>query len=143
MGRFVTLQEYFSETEDSGTRDEFSPDDYRYPFFRQSVAAGQQDPVSRWVRYWRHSMLASMTRGTQVMASLLSGREFPDGSCQERSIDAFDESQHVVATLHNKQSEALSSLETVLCEQLPQASTSPRTRSRSAVGMRQCPSASL
>ena len=52
VGAFETLADYFSRTAYSGQRAHYSPDQYHSPYLQQAVAAGQGDPISRWVRYY-------------------------------------------------------------------------------------------
>jgi alpha-mannosidase len=50
IGKFVTLDHYFTSTDSSGSYSRFTPDEYRSPYLQQDVAAGKADPLSRWVR---------------------------------------------------------------------------------------------
>ena len=60
LGSFRTLPDYFERTGTSGHQTAPKADEYRSPYLKQAVAAGQPDPISRWVRYYR---AASRSRG--------------------------------------------------------------------------------
>ena len=51
LGRFVTAQEYFRHTDAAGRLTRFEADQYRTPYLKEAVAAGQADPLSRYVRH--------------------------------------------------------------------------------------------
>jgi alpha-mannosidase len=46
MGRFVTLEEYFEQTDSAGRLSRHSPDQYRAPYLKQAVIRRQEDPIS-------------------------------------------------------------------------------------------------
>ncbi len=48
IGKFVTLEQYFTNTDSSGSYSRFTPDEYRSPYLQQDVAAGRTDPLSQW-----------------------------------------------------------------------------------------------
>ena len=52
LGSFLTLPDYFERTGMSGHQTAPKADEYRSPYLKQAVAAGQADPISRWVRYY-------------------------------------------------------------------------------------------
>jgi alpha-mannosidase len=54
LGRFVTVDEYFQETYDSGIHDRFTADQYRSPWLAQQCAARDARPISACIDYWRH-----------------------------------------------------------------------------------------
>ena len=48
LGKFITLEAYFSETLTATNCADFNPDDYRMPYLQQAVAAGEDLPISRY-----------------------------------------------------------------------------------------------
>jgi alpha-mannosidase len=74
IGKFVTLDQYFSNTDSSGTYSKFTPDDYRSPYLQQDVAEGRGDPLSRWVRLAREEAMAGGSQAAETLAELLRGR---------------------------------------------------------------------
>ena len=117
LGRFITLQAYFEETGDSGARETFEADDYKYPFLQQHIFAGQSDPVSRWVRYWRGSVGATALRGLCHMQAVLGGSpNWPDVDSAERQLDLLAASSIQDPPCDRLVQAACGSLETLLCE---------------------------
>lgn len=100
LGRFLSLEEYFQKTESVGTVQKYAADEYRSPYLRQAVAAGQADPISRWVRYHRARAAIASLQTLGTLARCLGSR-VPEatelaGLCQEiealPSSPAVDES---------------------------------------------------
>ncbi len=58
LGSFLTLPDYFERTGMSGHQTAPKADEYRSPYLQQAVAAGQADPISRWVRYYQRRTAA-------------------------------------------------------------------------------------
>ena len=79
LGRFISITDYFRDTEYTGQSTRHKPDQYRSPYLRQSVAAGEADPVSRWVRYHRRRAAAEAVQTLNVLA------DFAAGSGKEKS----------------------------------------------------------
>ena len=46
LGKFITLDEYFTQTNLPGRLSRFSPDDYRAPYLKQAIIRRQADPLS-------------------------------------------------------------------------------------------------
>ncbi|MEW4527016.1 hypothetical protein [Maioricimonas sp. JC845] len=66
LGKFVTLSDFFEQSDGHGRLSEFSPGDYLTPFLIQAVARQESDPISRYTRYWElkhHLDAASWTQG--------------------------------------------------------------------------------
>ena len=68
LGKFVTVDQYFRDTDYPGTSERFKTDQYQSPYLPQAVSRQQQDPISTSVRYWRrHATLrAAQTLDTLV-----------------------------------------------------------------------------
>ncbi len=64
-------------------------DEYRSPYLRQAVAAGQPDPISRWVRYSRQRMAAEAAQSIAALATLAGGKP---SVCVDGLLDDIDES---------------------------------------------------
>jgi alpha-mannosidase len=73
IGKFVTLDHYFTSTDSSGSYSRFTPDEYRSPYLQQDVAAGKADPLSRWVRCAERAAANSACEALETLASLLRG----------------------------------------------------------------------
>jgi alpha-mannosidase len=73
IGTFTTVTDYFEQTGTSGQRTEYKADDYRSPYLRQAVAAGEVDPISRWVRYYRRRAAVEAAQTLDTLAAAVRG----------------------------------------------------------------------
>lgn len=73
FGRFVTLTDYFRQTEGPGHVSRFKADDYRAPYLRQAAARGDVDPISRFVRHRRRRAALTAARTLETWAALQGG----------------------------------------------------------------------
>lgn len=87
FGKFITADEYFLETETPGATSRFKPDEYRTPYLRQAVSAGQADPLSRTMRLHRRRAFREGLSALDTFCTLVSGharrtsaKEGPDDS---------------------------------------------------------------
>ena len=86
IGKFVTLDQYFADTDSSGTYARFNPDDYRLPYLQQDVAAGRGDPLARWIRSaaaGRRGRIGA-TRSTRSGGRQLQGKTVADAAGSSR-----------------------------------------------------------
>ena len=75
LGSFLTLPAYFEHSGMSGHMAATKADDYRSPYLKQAVAAGQPDSISRWVRYFARRMAAEAAQSIAALAHF--GRRQP------------------------------------------------------------------
>jgi len=73
LGSFRTVCEYFERTGISGHQTAPKADEYRSPYLKQAVAAGQRDPISRWVRYYERRAAAEAAQTIAALAALAGG----------------------------------------------------------------------
>jgi alpha-mannosidase len=73
LGSFLTLSDYFERTGMSGHQTTPQADEYRSPYLKQAVAAGQPDPISRWVRYSAQRSAAELAQSLATLATLAGG----------------------------------------------------------------------
>ena len=81
LGKFVTIDQYFRETEQPGQLDRFEADRYRSPYLKQAVIRKQPDPISSQVRYWQDQAANAVLQSIQTMAVAVRGTasgESPD-----------------------------------------------------------------
>ncbi len=78
LGKFVTIEQYFTDTDLPVHQDRFTPDKYRSPYLRQAVAHDEDDPISSVVRYWRRRTAAEAAQSLETLATLASGRPYGD-----------------------------------------------------------------
>ena len=62
-------------------------DEYRSPYLRQAVAAGQPDPISRWVRYFQQRTAAEAAQSIAALATLAGGKP---AVCVDGLLDDID-----------------------------------------------------
>lgn len=73
LGKFVTVEEYFSQTEQPGQLDRFEADRYRSPYLKQAVIRKQENPISTSVRYWQRQAEATAVQTMETLATLVTG----------------------------------------------------------------------
>ena len=78
LGRFVTLEEYFRDTDLPGMNERFEGDQYQAPYLKQAMIKSVPNPVSRSVRYWRLNNCLELLEGANLMLSLM-GTETLEG----------------------------------------------------------------
>ena len=71
LGRFVTAEEYFEESYDPGTHEQYPIGRYSSPFLRQSVAAKEPDPISSVIRYWKDTVQSHQTQSLEFLATMV------------------------------------------------------------------------
>ncbi len=74
LGSFATVDEYFDQTAMSGQAGNYTPDQYHAPYLRQAVAAGEPNPISRWVAYYRNRTMLDAVRALEAFLACTSGR---------------------------------------------------------------------
>ncbi len=74
LGSFYTLPDYFERIGMSGHQMTPKPDEYRSPYLKQAAAAGQVDPLSRWVRYHQRRTAAEAAETLAALAALAGGK---------------------------------------------------------------------
>lgn len=67
LGKFVTVHEYFRETEYPGHTERFQADQYRSPYLQQAVSRQQPDPITTSVRYWRQHARATALESLEML----------------------------------------------------------------------------
>lgn len=82
FGKFVTIDEFFSNTDNTGRLSQFSADDYRSPYLRQAVDDKESDAISACPRVWQ--MAAQRTAAECLRAwSAVLGRNAPAANSDE------------------------------------------------------------
>ena len=71
LGRFVTLEEYFRETDLPGMNERFEGDQYQSPYLKQAMIKSVANPISRSTRYWRLNNRLELLEGSNLMLSLM------------------------------------------------------------------------
>ena len=89
LGSFRTVSDYFERTGISGHQTAPKADEYRSPYLKQAVAAGQANPISRWVRYYERRAAAEAAETIATLATLACGRP---STCAASLLEAIDDS---------------------------------------------------
>lgn len=74
LGKFITVQQYFRETDLPGHLDRFEADRYRSPYLKQAVIRKQDDPLSTSVRYWQGEYRRRAGQTLRTLVTLVTGR---------------------------------------------------------------------
>jgi alpha-mannosidase len=72
FGKFVTVDEFFSQTDTSGRFSKLAPDDYQTPYLAQAVRRGDTDPISSHVRRQRDDVSRMGAGGTALLHAALT-----------------------------------------------------------------------
>lgn len=82
LGKFVTLDEYFRETDDTGQLDRFTADQYRSPYLKQAIIRKHENPISSSVNYWRRRTAAESAQTLQFLVEQITG-DAGNETCQK------------------------------------------------------------
>ncbi len=101
LGKFVTLDHYFANTDPAGGYSRNTPDEYRSPYLQQAVSQKEVDPLSRWARYHRKYVEAMTAEHLETLATLLRQRADPsqDSMTAPRSDSLIDPAAEIVSPL--------------------------------------------
>lgn len=96
LGKFVTLDEYFRDTDRPGEITKFRADQYRAPFLRQAVVREEPDPTARIATSIRQRARTDTVQTLTTLTTLLSGKgvqqrneetaEAPSSSCAAADV---------------------------------------------------------
>jgi alpha-mannosidase len=108
LGKFVTVNEYFSDTTQPGQLDRFEADRYRAPYLKQAVIRKHEDPISTSVRYWQCQAILQSLANVRTLDTLLSGKvggalpeagQFEEDATSERRRSLGNELEQALADL--------------------------------------------
>lgn len=74
LGRFTTLDEFIENTDDPGRLSAFDQKEYLPPFFIQSAARQEPNPISRWENYVLRRRKLESAQWAAALANILRGR---------------------------------------------------------------------
>ena len=78
LGRFVTLEEFFDQTDDPGRLSSFEAKEYLSPFLIQSAAREEKNPISRYADHLQRRQTFDAACWYDSVASVLLGKEIGD-----------------------------------------------------------------
>lgn len=73
LGKFVTVDDYFRDSDYPTQLERFQADHYYSPYLKQAVIGDHADAISRFVRYWRRRTQLDAARALLTAASLVAG----------------------------------------------------------------------
>jgi alpha-mannosidase len=76
LGKFITVEDYFSATEAPSQTDRFDVGQYRSPYLKQAVIRKQLDPLSSTMRYWQRRARLEAIEALSLMAEVAGGAKF-------------------------------------------------------------------
>ena len=84
LGKFMTLDDYFSHTDMPGRMSKFEADEYRTSYLKQAIIRKQSDPISSFVRIHKRQAERAATRTISTLGELIVGKTSPAGepSCE-------------------------------------------------------------
>jgi alpha-mannosidase len=71
LGKWVTVDEYFQNTDHPGQLDRFEADRYRSPYLKQAVIRKHADPISTPVRYWQEQAAATASQSMETLTKMV------------------------------------------------------------------------
>jgi len=74
LGKFITLADYFSQTDRPGELTKFPADRYRSPYLRQAIIREHQDPVSSIAKLHQQKAETQAADTLGALATLVTGR---------------------------------------------------------------------
>lgn len=74
LGKFISIADYFQQTELGGRLARFDADQYRAPYLKQAVIRKQPEPLSRLADHERLRLIAEQQQALATIVDLLKGR---------------------------------------------------------------------
>lgn len=123
LGKFVTVDEYFRETDHAMQVDQFNAGQYSSPYLKQAVIRRHADPLSTISKYWRRRHQLDSAQTLQTLATLVTGDSLPSAFEEiaqlHRQVNEAAESQPIPKT-ENEESKSPEN-GTDLCDRIEQA----------------------
>ncbi len=88
LGKFVTVDDYFRDTDYPGQTEQFKADQYRSPYLQQAVTRQAMDPISTSVRYWRRRCLLAAQQAQDMLLTAVTKRHIDTTSALIDEVDA-------------------------------------------------------
>ncbi len=99
MGKFLSIDEYFEQTDQGGRLQRFEPDQYRAPYLKQSVIRKQANPLSRSIDHQRRHLAAEQQATLATLVTLLQGAGGASDDLLERVEAASRNAEDAFETL--------------------------------------------
>lgn len=73
LGKWVSVEDYFAQTDRAGHLDRFEASRYRDPYLRQATIRKQLDPISSPRRYWQRLLRGASAAACDSLAAAITG----------------------------------------------------------------------
>jgi alpha-mannosidase len=73
LGKWVSIDDYFAQTDRAGHLDRFEASRYRDPYLRQAIIRKQPDPISSPHRYWQRLHRGTDAAACESLAAAITG----------------------------------------------------------------------
>lgn len=92
LGRFVTLDDYFQQTDSPGRLSAFKSNEYLSPFFVQSVARQESNPISRYADHLLRRQRFQAAKWYEALDIVLRGQSLtaPPLAAVQRTVEEAD-----------------------------------------------------
>ncbi len=97
LGKFVTIDQYFRETDAPSQTDRFDAGQYRSPYLKQAIIRKQLDPLSTVMRYWQRRSRFEAAESLRLLAELAGGSK---GAAADDADAAFLQEAALAIDLH-------------------------------------------
>ena len=91
LGKFVTLEQYFRDTDLPGMNERFEGDQYKAPYLKQAMIKSVSNPISSSVRYWRLHRQIELLEGSNLMLSLLGSEVYEEVSSVRIQLESLSD----------------------------------------------------
>ncbi|MEK6238283.1 MAG: hypothetical protein N2C14_26505, partial [Planctomycetales bacterium] len=135
LGRFVTLGEYFAETDSPGQLSKFLADEYRAPYLKQAVRRRKDNPLSAHADHARRRMQLDSAGALSALSAMLSGVA-PDEDAAEQARRLIEENEFACGPCDPPAAEDLNERSQALLDRAAKelAQASPRSADPPAKG---------
>jgi alpha-mannosidase len=105
LGRFITLDDYFSQTFAPGEHARFLADEYRAPYLKQAITGGDRDPLSEVTRIHRRQAERAAV-GAVTMLAQMAGEHWTPADDDVPEVDHLSRAIARFATALPRSAEA-------------------------------------
>ncbi len=126
LGKLVTVDEYFRDTDYPGQTEQFKADQYRSPYLQQAVSRQQPDPISTSVRYWRQRTQVTAIEALGTMVAAVRNSPVDDPTPLIDQVDAGAD-QPVSDDLDRRIEQSMQTVLQQVAALLPRGESTPET----------------
>jgi alpha-mannosidase len=94
LGKWVTVDHYFENTDQPGQLERFEPDRYRSAYLKQAIIRKQENPIGGPVEYWQSEAAGAAAESMRTLAAMVTGKK---SECKIQNAE-FDETARELAS---------------------------------------------